>query len=394
MSDDLDSLRRQWRHLKSLRAELALDDVSYQEQRAALEARMLQRLLGDDAPLPDAAAAPAGPRRPPRATLMALALLVAAGAGYGLGHATAPQGAGGGEGAVAAAAAPAASAPHAMNQDQIAALATATAARLEKQPDDADGWATLARSYTVLGRNADALSAYERAVALRGDDAALLADQADALAVRNGRRVSGEPFAVVQRALRLDPDQPKALALAGTAAFEQKNYAEAVRLWERLVQTAPAGDGLAEQIRGSIDEARQLGQLPAAAASPAASPASPAALAGGAIEGSVSLAPALAARARPDDTLFVFARPAEGSRMPLAVLRKQVRDLPLRFRLDDSLAMTPAAKLSGATRVIVGARISRSGSAVPAPDDLHGQSGPVAPGASGLTIVISETSSR
>lgn len=109
-----------------------------------------------------------------------------------------------------------------------------------------------------------------------------------------------------------------------------------------------------------------------------------------AVTGRVELAPALAAQAAPDDTVFIFARPAEGARMPLAILKRKVRDLPLDFHLDDSLAMSPAARLSGATRVVVGARVSKSGQAMPQPGDLEGLSAPVAPGQQGLKIVIGE----
>jgi cytochrome c-type biogenesis protein CcmH len=98
----------------------------------------------------------------------------------------------------------------------------------------------------------------------------------------------------------------------------------------------------------------------------------------------------MAKQANPDDTVFVFARPAEGSRMPLAILRKQVKDLPLQFTLDDSMAMSPANALSGASKVIVGARISRSGNAMPQPGDLTGQTATVNVGASGLQIEIKD----
>jgi cytochrome c-type biogenesis protein CcmH len=104
----------------------------------------------------------------------------------------------------------------------------------------------------------------------------------------------------------------------------------------------------------------------------------------------VELASALAAKAAPDDTVFIFARPAEGARMPLAILKKRVRDLPFAFTLDDSLAMSPAARLSMASAVVVGARVSKSGQAMPQPGDLQGLSASVKPGASGLKIVISE----
>jgi cytochrome c-type biogenesis protein CcmH len=112
------------------------------------------------------------------------------------------------------------------------------------------------------------------------------------------------------------------------------------------------------------------------------------------VAGTVTLAPALASKASPEDTVFVFARAAEGPRMPLAIVRKQVKDLPITFQLDDSTAMTPAMKLSNYPQVIVGARISKSGNAMPQPGDLQGLSQPVALGASGLKIVIGEEVGR
>ncbi|HEY6353647.1 MAG TPA: c-type cytochrome biogenesis protein CcmI, partial [Burkholderiaceae bacterium] len=124
---------------------------------------------------------------------------------------------------------------------------------------------------------------------------------------------------------------------------------------------------------------------------PAAGPtAKPTVAAGTTISGVVKLAAALNGKAAPDDTLFVYARAAQGQRMPLAILRKQVKDLPLTFTLDDSMAMSPAARLSSAQQVVVGARISKRGEAMPQPGDLQGQSAPVAPGASGLTIEIGQ----
>jgi cytochrome c-type biogenesis protein CcmH len=104
----------------------------------------------------------------------------------------------------------------------------------------------------------------------------------------------------------------------------------------------------------------------------------------------VTLSAALAKQAQPDDTVFVFARAAEGSRMPLAIMRKQVKDLPITFTLNDSMAMSPATALSTASKVIVGARVSKSGNAVPQPGDLAGQSAPVNVGTSGLKIEIKE----
>jgi cytochrome c-type biogenesis protein CcmH len=278
---------------------------------------------------------------------------------------------------------------HEVGAEQIAAMTEKLAAHLKEQPDDAQGWAMLARSYSVVGRNDDALPAYQKAVALAPDDSRLLADYADALAVKNNRNLEGEPTRLVERALKIDPDNIKALALAGTAAFDRKDYTAAVSNWEKLVRIGPTDPNFVQQVQAGIAEARSLGKLPPAAVGTDA-PATVPQVAAGGVSGNVSLSPALAAKAGPDDTVFVYARAAEGSRMPLAIVRKQVRDLPFEFKLDDSMAMSPAAKLSGAPKVIVGARVSKTGQAMPSPGDLTGQTAPMAPSGSGLKIVIDE----
>jgi cytochrome c-type biogenesis protein CcmH len=128
---------------------------------------------------------------------------------------------------------------------------------------------------------------------------------------------------------------------------------------------------------------------PEAVAAAATAPTSAAAR-GAAVSGIVEIAPALAAKLAPTDTLFVFARAAEGSRMPVAILRAQAKDLPLKFTLDDRSSMVAGMKLSDQAQIIVGARVSKSGSATPQPGDLQAYSDPVAPGATGLRIVLSE----
>jgi len=219
--------------------------------------------------------------------------------------------------------------------------------------------------------------------------ASTLADYADASAVQNGGTLEGEPLKLIERALTSDPTHVKALVLAGTAAFNREDYAGAVAFWERAVEVGPADSGLVEMARGGIAEARERGKLPAAAQASAAKPApTPALSAASAVSGRVSLAPAMQGRVQPEDTVFVFARPANGSRMPLAILRLQVKDLPATFTLDDSLAMSPAARLSGAGTVVVGARISKSGQAMPQRGDLEGLSSPVPVGSAGVSVVI------
>jgi cytochrome c-type biogenesis protein CcmH len=280
--------------------------------------------------------------------------------------------------------APGAAGPqHEVTPEQLEAMVAKLAAHVEKNPGDAQGWTLLARSYYVMSRYPEAVRAYEHAAALAPRDADLLSDYADALAVTQGRSLQGKPLELVQRALEIDPEHWKALALAGTAAFQRKDYGRAIAYWERLQRVVPGDSEIGRSIDASIAEAREL-----AATKPAAPAAPKTAAAGPKVGGRVTLAPALAARTAPTDTVFIFARAASGPPMPLAVLRKQVKDLPLAFTLDDSMAMAPNLKLSGFAEVVVGARVSRAGNATPQSGDLQGLSKPVKVGATDLAIVI------
>jgi cytochrome c-type biogenesis protein CcmH len=200
----------------------------------------------------------------------------------------------------------------------------------------------------------------------------VLADLADVLAMVHGRSLEGEPEKLVLRALELDPNHLKALALAGTAAYERKDFNAAAAYWQRMLPHLEAGSEDARAVQSNIDEAKSLAGAPPAQA----------------LKGSVSLSAKLKGKASPDDTVFVFARALDGPPAPLAVLRKQVRDLPLQFALDDSMAMSPALRLSSFQKVTITARISKSGSVQPAPGDLQGASKPVANNASGVSVVI------
>ena len=265
---------------------------------------------------------------------------------------------------------------------QIEQMVEGLAQRLKKEPENLEGWTMLGRSYQVMGRASDAVAAFREVQKRQPDNPNALIDVAGALAIGNGQRMTDEAIALTERALKLDPDNLKALSLAGSAAFDRQDWAGAVKHWQRIVEVAPPGSDFLPQVQAGIDEARQRGGLaaPAAKAAPAAT--------GTAVAGRVTLAAALKAKAAPEDTVFVFARAAEGPRMPLAIVRKQVKDLPFDFVLDDSMAMNPAAKLSSAAKVVVGLRISKSGNAMAQPGDLQGQSEPVAPGATGVAIEV------
>jgi cytochrome c-type biogenesis protein CcmH len=295
-----------------------------------------------------------------------------------------------------------ADAAHEMSAADVEQMATRLAARLKNEPDNAGGWSTLARTYYFQRKFAEAAQAYKTLVELVPDDAAVLADYADALAMASGRKIAGEPLALIKKALSIDPVQWKALAMAGTEAFDRKDYKTAVDYWERLRSSLPPEAPIAQQIAGSIAEARELGGLKpsvdektAVAAAPAprtetkaAAKADVKASAGAQVSGVVALSPKLAASAKPDDVVFIFARAAEGPRMPLALQRVQVKDLPARFALDDSMAMSPDFKLSKFAQVVVGARISKTGSAMPQSGDLEGLSDRVSPGKSEIKVTI------
>lgn len=368
---NLDILREQLAALDAERAAGTLDADTHARSRAEIERRALDE---------EGTAAPAAPAAAARApgTALALGLLLPA-------LALALYGALGNRDALAPRAQPPAAAASALSEADVVAMVEQLAQRMETmagQPNELEGWVLLARSYASMQRFDEADRAWQRAIALAPQEAQFYADRADALAMKQNRSLVGEPTALLEQALKLDPKNLKALVLAGSAAFDREDWAAAAAYWTRARVDVPAGGELAASLDNSLAEVRARADAPAAS-SPAATP--PAAAASS-IAGRVRLAPALAARARPDDTLFVYARAAEGPRMPLAIRRLRVADLPLEFTLDDSLAMSPEFRLSAFPRVVVGARISRSGQALPQPGDLIAEPVPATGGAVELLI--------
>lgn len=257
------------------------------------------------------------------------------------------------------------------------------ARRMEQQPQDAKGWAILARSYYALGRYAESARAYERLVPLIPADADVLADYADALGMAQGGDLRGPPLQLLLRASKIDPKHAKTRLLLGGEAQAREDYRTALKYWEPLLAELPPEAELTQRLRAAVDELRAQTGAPPSVKAPAV-PAPAAAT----LSGTVTLAPALAASVGAGDTLFVFARAAEGSRIPLAVLRLKAGQLPATFELSDANAMRPDALLSKQKSVIVGARISKSGNPMPQSGDLEGFSAATAPGAKDLRIVI------
>lgn len=276
------------------------------------------------------------------------------------------------------------SAEHNMGGD-IEPLLALLKSKLEKTPDNGAGWALLARSYVELRRHAEAVPAYEKAAKLITDDPQLYADYADALAVVNGHKLTGLPEELVNKALKLDPHHTKSLMLAATAAFDRKDYKQAIVFWERLQNDLPAGSDILPEIKGSLSEAYALsGEKAPPQAVQKAVPAT------AGVSGTVRIAPALASKLDPSATVFVFARATQGPPMPLAIVRTTVKDLPYAYHLDDSSALMPDRKLSQAAEVVLVARISKSGDAKPQAGDLQGLSAAVKPDGGTVDIEINQ----
>ncbi len=262
---------------------------------------------------------------------------------------------------------------------------------LAAKPDDAEGLLLLARSYSQRERFADAAQAYDKLTRLIPNEAQLWADYADALAMNSSRSLLGVPTKLLDKALALDPQNFKALALAGSAAMEREEYAATVRYWEKLLKMMPKEDDNTRIVESSIQQARVLMAQKNAGKSTVTTQREPAVQAGKeAITGSVILSDDLKKQASPSDTVFVLVRAAEGSKMPLAIVRKQVKDLPLKFTLDDSTSMSPEMKLSNFDQVVVIARVSKSGNAMTQSGDLYGMSATIKPGSKGLKLKIDQ----
>ena len=368
--------------LAELDRDLAAGTLAAADHAIARE-ELQRRLLEDAANRAEATTTP--PRASATLLTLAIALPLAASGLYALLGSPAALLGTAGPGAAA----------HESDSAAVERMVAGLAARLERDPSDTKGWGMLARSYHAMGRLPEAQKAFERIGPTLHADPTLLAAYADVLAARDDGRLEGRPLALIKEALALDPDHPMALSLAATAAYKRHDTAEAARHWQRLLAQLPPDS---EEARWLVRTLAEISAPVSASAGPrpTAPPAeqAPATAALGnapsskAVSGTVRLAPALQAQVQPTDTVFVFARATEGSRMPLAVQRARVADLPLRFRLDDSMAMSPQATLSSAREVRIEARVSRQGSATPSAGDLVGASATMAPGAADVVLTI------
>lgn len=294
--------------------------------------------------------------------------------------------------------------------ERAEAAITTLARRLEKDGSNGEGWILLARSYVQVDRIPESLGAYRKAVAILPENADLLVEYANALAIGNQRRLTGEPEQLAERALQIDPNNLNALAFSGLAALQREDRPRALERWRRLESLLPADSDDRQRIATLIAQAEGKETMPSARrASPAEATAQggqvalaatksaePLASTVGpeAIRGRVTLAGVLAGKVAPTDTLFVFAKAIDGPPMPLAAVRTRAGDLPLSFTLDDSSAMVQGMMLSKFPRVSVVARISRLGSATAQPGDIEGIVENVALGSNDVRLVMDRVVGR
>ena len=286
---------------------------------------------------------------------------------------------------------------------QLLQMAESLAQKLNDKPDNLQGWVMLGRTYRTLEKFDASVQAYDRALKLSADDDLKL-ERVEVLAMKSQGNFEGEPWNVIRDILQRDPQNYGALLMAGSASYSHEKYADALKYWQQarkpLAADNPDVPGLDEAIASvqqKLGMPAQVAKGPSAqinATQPAASAPSAntsgAASSGLTVSGQVSIAEALKGKVKPSDVVFIYATPANGERMPLAIFKTTVAQLPLAFTLDDSTAMTPERKLSGAGEVLVKVRVSKSGNAMPQSGDLAGTLGPVKVGAKGLKLEIKD----
>ncbi|MGH8559006.1 MAG: c-type cytochrome biogenesis protein CcmI [Methylococcales bacterium] len=263
-------------------------------------------------------------------------------------------------------------------QDMVNRLAE----RLKEDPDNPEGWRLLARSYSVMERYPEAIEALRRARGLVGDDPNLLIELADMMATAQNGSFEGQPAELVAKVLEMSPEHPGGLWLAGRSAVMVRDFPLALSYWRQLETVLPKdGEGL-DTVRLAIAKVEKEMGRGGVIAQPVAetlveTEPETAAPTGPAITVKVNLDQSLSTSVDPDDAVFIYAQALNGPPMPLAVTRKQVRDLPLQVTLNDSMAMMPAMALSKFSQVRVIARVSKTGNAIPQSGDFKGQVEPV-----------------
>jgi len=290
----------------------------------------------------------------------------------------------------------AAKTPDQVDPKDLAKMAQTLAEKLQAKPDNLQGWVMLGRTYRALENFDAALKAYDSALKLSADDDLKL-ERIEIIAMQRQGQFEGEPWNVIREVLQRDPQHFGALLTAGSASYAEGKFADALKYWEQARKPLDANNPDLEGLENAIAAVRdRLGMPPAkssltASSTPSSTSSSTSVATSGLnVTGQVNLSASLKSKASPNDVVFIYATPANGDRMPLAIFKTTVSQLPLNFTLDDSTAMTPDRKLSAAGEVMVKVRVSKSGNAMPQSGDLSGSLGPVKVGAKGLKLEIKD----
>lgn len=273
------------------------------------------------------------------------------------------------------------------DQTDLQVLADKVIKHIEENPEDTQAWGMLARTYQAMHKFDEAANAWERAYQINPDDPAILVDYAEARGLTVGGDLSGEPAELINRALEMDPDHGKGLALGGTAAFAVGSYQLAIDRWTRLMKANLGDAQLMETLQAGIAEAKirlvQSGDGFDQNITEEVEIEQSTVI----IEGVVRISDELRERISAQDVVFIYTRSTEGPPMPIAAMRIPVDQLPYSFSFDDSFSLMPSRKLSDFPEFIIGARISKSGNAIRASGDIESSTSVVRQGET-VEIVI------
>ncbi len=392
--------RNQLAELASDRDAGQLDSADYQEASAEIARRLLDEASPDAAPAANPSVAASSNRQWGVMIAMMIAVPVIAGGMYAwLGSPQAMD----------------KMARRDFSRQEIDAMVANLAAKLEKEPNNYQGWAMLARSYKVMRRFDESEKAFAKAMPVVETEPQLLADYADVLAAKAGGNTSGKPEELLAKALALDPNHMQSLWMLGSAHFNRGEYAQAIEMWQKAVAQLPPDSENAQLLNSIIEEAKQKMGGPVAAKPAAKAAESPTTVSSSAtaakatndlaeksqtagsatavvaiVQGSIELATELGDKASPGDTVFLIAKAEGGGPMPLAVKRLKLADLPANFQLSDADAMSPDSKLSSARSLVIEARVSKSGEVKKQPGDLFGFAQGVSPNSQDIRITINQ----
>jgi cytochrome c-type biogenesis protein CcmH len=258
-----------------------------------------------------------------------------------------------------------------MPAPDVLAMVAKLEQHLREDPNDLAGWLMLGRSYLALQRMDDAVNAYDRAHRLNGSSVEAALGLGEAISLRAGGQISPEASALFEDALKLEPNNPKALLYGGFAAATRGDRAMARTRWQALkdLHPPPQIEEMLDARIASLGAAEESGTN----ASPAGTSASVQGSAAAQVTVNIHIAPALKSRLKPETPLFVFAREPDSRGPPLAAKRLTSDAIGTQVQLSASDSMVPGRVLVAGKRVSITARVSFSGQPIPSAGDLYGE---------------------